>query len=121
MRLINYRGVTCAVYPHVCPKWDSGTTSISVGKRDVDLVAHNMRMLALSPSVRDTVDLEVRGLQRLCGEGRILEWRGRTGPCAGAKSLAACVPHLIQDRTDAELGEIADRALDEVVAALARA
>jgi hypothetical protein len=65
------------------------------------------------------VDLEARGIPAAF----VATTEFRTGADAQAKALGAnpvaiYVPHPIQDRTDAELIEIADKVFDSVLAAL---
>ena len=69
--------------------------------------------------MHDTVDLEIRGVP----SAFVATVEFRTGADAQARALGASpiaiyVPHPIQDRTDAELIDIADESIDEVLAAL---
>jgi hypothetical protein len=71
--------------------------------------------------VHDTVDLEARGVPSVFVatvefiDGAIAQARA-----LGADPAAVYVEHPIQDRTDAEMTAIADRAIDEIVASLVR-
>lgn len=69
--------------------------------------------------MHDTVDLEDRGLPSVF----VATVEFVTGADAQAKALGAVpsavyVEHPIQDRTDEEMEAIADRAVDQLVAAL---
>ena len=69
--------------------------------------------------MHDTVDLEARGVPALFvatvefEDGALVQARA-----LGADPAAVYVPHPIQDRTDAEMAGIAERAVDAIVAAL---
>jgi len=69
--------------------------------------------------VHDIVDLEARGLPGVFvatvefADGAATQSRG-----LGADPAAVFVEHPIQDRTDDEMRAIADRAVDEITAAL---
>ncbi len=71
--------------------------------------------------MHDTVDLEARGIP----SAFVATTEFRTGADAQAKALGASpiavyVPHPIQDRTDVEMREIADKSFDSVLAALVK-
>jgi hypothetical protein len=72
--------------------------------------------------VHDTADLEARGVPAAFvatlefEDGAVAQARA-----LGADPAAVYVRHPIQDRTDDEMREIADRALDDVVEALTSA
>jgi hypothetical protein len=69
--------------------------------------------------VHDTVDLETRGIPALCVATVEFEDGIRAQARAlGADPAAAYVSHPIQDRSDAEMVEIADRAIEAIVAGL---
>ncbi len=71
--------------------------------------------------MHDTVDLEARGVPSVFVatvefvDGAIAQARA-----LGADPAAVYVAHPIQDRTDAEMTELADRAVDEILANLVR-
>jgi hypothetical protein len=72
--------------------------------------------------VHDTVDLEARGVPALCVATAAFE----DGIAAQARALGAeprvvYVSHPIQDRTDAEMVAIAERAIGEIVSGLVEA
>jgi hypothetical protein len=69
--------------------------------------------------VHDIVDLEGRGLPSVF----VATVEFESGAVAQARALggdpaAVYVPHPIQDRTDAEMAEIADNAVDAILAQL---
>ena len=69
--------------------------------------------------MHDTVDLEARGVPAVF----VATVEFRDGAAAQARALGAdpaavYVRHPIQDRTDAEMIEIAEQAIDRIVAAL---
>jgi len=69
--------------------------------------------------VHDTVDLEARGIPGVFVA--TLEFADAAkiqSRALGADPAALFVPHPIQDRTDAEMFEIADQAFEGVVAQL---
>jgi hypothetical protein len=69
--------------------------------------------------VHDTADLEIRGLPAVCVA--TVEFRDaatRQSKALGADVASVFVSHPIQDRTDEELREIADRFVGEIVASL---
>ena len=69
--------------------------------------------------MHDTVDLEARGVPSLFvatvefEDGALAQARA-----LGADPAAVYVPHPIQDRTDAEMVALAEKAVDGIVAAL---
>jgi len=71
--------------------------------------------------VHDTVDLEARGVPSVFVatiefiDGAVAQARS-----LGADPAAVYVEHPIQDRTDAEMNAIADKAIDEILANLVR-
>ena len=71
--------------------------------------------------MHDTADLEARGVPSVFVatvefvDGAIAQARA-----LGADPAAVYVEHPIQDRTDAEMTAIADRAVDEILANLVR-
>jgi hypothetical protein len=71
--------------------------------------------------VHDTADLETRGVPSVFVatvefvDGAVAQARS-----LGADPAAVYVEHPIQDRTDAEMTAIADRAIDEILANLVR-
>ena len=71
--------------------------------------------------MHDTVDLEARGVPCVFVatvefiDGAIAQARA-----LGADPAAVYVAHPIQDRTDAEMTALADRAIDEIIANLVR-
>lgn len=71
--------------------------------------------------MHDTVDLEARGVPALFVATREFEDGVRAQARAlGADPAAVYVSHPIQDRTDAEMTAIADRAFEAIVAALVK-
>ena len=72
--------------------------------------------------MHDTADLEARGVPSVFVatvefvDGAVAQARS-----LGADPAAVYVEHPIQDRTDAEMTAIADRAIDEILANLVRA
>ena len=71
--------------------------------------------------MHDTADLEARGVPSVFVatvefvDGAIAQARS-----LGADPAAVYVEHPIQDRTDAEMTALADRAIDEIIANLVR-
>ena len=71
--------------------------------------------------MHDTVDLEARGVPSVFVatiefiDGAVAQARS-----LGADPAAVYVEHPIQDRTDAEMNAIADKAIDEILANLVR-
>jgi hypothetical protein len=71
--------------------------------------------------VHDTVDLEARGVPALfVATVEFEDGAAAQARALGADPVAVYVPHPIQDRTDAEMVAIAERAVDAIVAALVR-
>jgi hypothetical protein len=69
--------------------------------------------------VHDTVDLEDRGLPSVfVATIEFVSGADAQARALGAVASAVYVEHPIQDRTDAEMKGIADRAVDGVVAVL---
>ena len=69
--------------------------------------------------MHDIIDLESRGIPgAFVATVEFVSGAERQATALGADPAAIYVEHPIQDRDDAEMLEIADRAFDEVVAAL---
>lgn len=69
--------------------------------------------------MHDIVDLETRGIPGVFVASREFESAAfAQGETLGMQPAHVLVPHPIQDRTDAELWAIAEKAVDEVVASL---
>ncbi len=69
--------------------------------------------------MHDTVDLESRGIPSLfVATHEFTDGADHQAAALGAPSLGVYVEHPIQDRTDAEMREIADEAFERVVAGL---
>jgi hypothetical protein len=69
--------------------------------------------------VHDTADLEARGVpSAFVATVEFTDGAERQAKALGADPAAIYVEHPIQDRTDDEMREIADRAFDAVVAAI---
>ncbi len=69
--------------------------------------------------MHDTVDLEGRGLPCVfVATEEFADGAESQARALGAEPAAVYVPHPIQDRSDAEMLEIADAAFEAVVAAL---
>ena len=69
--------------------------------------------------MHDTVDLEDRGLPSVfVATVEFVSGADAQARALGAVASAVYVEHPIQDRTDAEMKRIADRAVDGVVAVL---
>ena len=69
--------------------------------------------------MHDTVDLEDRGIPSVfVATVEFVSGAYAQAKALGAKASAVYVEHPIQDRTDAEMKGIADRAVDGVVAVL---
>ena len=67
------------------------------------------------------VDLEARGLPAVfVATTEFVDGARAQARALGADPAAVYVPHPIQDRSDAEMRELADRAFDELVAKLTR-
>ena len=72
--------------------------------------------------MHDTVDLESRGVpSAFVATTEFVTGADAQSKALGARPHAIYVPHPIQDRTDAELVEIADAAFDAILAALVKA
>jgi hypothetical protein len=71
--------------------------------------------------VHDTVDLEARGVPSVfVATVEFVDGAVAQARALGADPAAVYVPHPIQDRTDAEMTAIADKAIDEILANLVR-
>ena len=69
--------------------------------------------------MHDTVDLEARGVPAaFVATTEFRDGADVQARALGANPVAVYVEHPIQDRTDEEMGEIADAAFDAVVKAL---
>jgi hypothetical protein len=69
--------------------------------------------------VHDTVDLEARGVPAVfVASVEFSDGADAQSRALGAEPAAVYVQHPIQDRSDAEMQDIADRAVDAVVAAI---
>ena len=71
--------------------------------------------------MHDTVDLEARGVPSVfVATVEFIDGAVAQARALGADPAAVYVPHPIQDRTDAEMTAIADKAIDEILASLVR-
>ena len=71
--------------------------------------------------MHDIVDLEARGIPGVfVATTEFVDGAEHQARSLGADPAAVYVEHPIQDRTDAEMEAIADRAFDAVVAALVK-
>jgi hypothetical protein len=71
--------------------------------------------------VHDTVDLEARGVPSVfVATVEFIDGAVAQARALGADPAAVYVEHPIQDRTDAEMTAIADKAIDEILASLVR-
>ena len=71
--------------------------------------------------MHDTVDLEVRGVPSVfVATVEFIDGAVAQARALGADPAAVYVEHPIQDRTDAEMTAIADKAIDEILASLVR-
>jgi len=71
--------------------------------------------------VHDTVDLESRGTPSVfVATVEFVDGARAQARALGADPAAVYVEHPIQDRTDEEMREIADRAFDEILKNLVR-
>jgi len=71
--------------------------------------------------VHDTVDLEARGVPSVfVATIEFIDGAVAQARALGADPAAVYVEHPIQDRTDAEMTAIADKAIDEILANLVR-
>jgi hypothetical protein len=69
--------------------------------------------------VHDIVDLEMRGLPGVVvASSEFVEAAESQASALGVAARRVFVPHPIQDRTDDEMRALADKALDEILAAL---
>ena len=69
--------------------------------------------------MHDTADLEARGVpSAFVATVEFIDGAERQAKALGADTAAIFVEHPIQDRTDEEMRDIADRAFDEVVRAI---
>ena len=70
--------------------------------------------------MHDTVDLEERGIPTVfVATNEFADGAQAQARALGAEPIGVFVPHPIQDRTDHELRELADRAIDQVVRGIA--
>ena len=71
--------------------------------------------------MHDTVDLEARGIPALfVATVEFEDGANAQARALGADPVAVYVPHPIQDRSDAEMIALAERAVDAIVAGLVR-
>jgi hypothetical protein len=71
--------------------------------------------------VHDTVDLEARGVPSVfVATVEFIDGAVAQARALGADPAAVYVEQPIQDRTDAEMTAIADKAIDEILASLVR-
>ena len=71
--------------------------------------------------MHDTVDLEARGVPSVfVATVEFIDGAVAQARSLGADPAAVYVEHPIQDRTDAEMTAIADKAIDEILASLVR-
>jgi hypothetical protein len=69
--------------------------------------------------VHDIADLESRGVPALfVASTEFVDAAEAQSSSLGFPAAAVFVPHPIQDRTDAEMRDLADKAFDEIVAGL---
>jgi hypothetical protein len=69
--------------------------------------------------VHDTADLEGRGVPTVfVASTEFVEAAEAQSTALGFPAAAVFVPHPIQDRTDAEMQDLADKAFDEIVGAI---
>jgi hypothetical protein len=69
--------------------------------------------------VHDIADLESRGIPALfVASTEFVDAAEAQSSSLGFPAAAVFVPHPIQDRTDAEMRDLADKAFDEIVAGL---
>ena len=69
--------------------------------------------------MHDIADLEERGLPGVfVASAEFVDAAAAQSAALGFPAAAVFVAHPIQDRTDAEMGALADAAIDSVVAAL---
>ena len=71
--------------------------------------------------MHDTVDLEARGVPSVfVATVEFIDGAVAQARALGADPAGVYVEHPIQDRTDAEMTAIADKAIDEILASLVR-
>ena len=69
--------------------------------------------------MHDIVDLEMRGVPGVVvASSEFIEAAESQASALGVAARRVLVPHPIQDRTDDEMRALADKALDEILAAL---
>ena len=69
--------------------------------------------------MHDIVDLEMRGVPGVVvASSEFIEAAESQASALGVAARRVFVPHPIQDRTDDEMRALADKALDEILAAL---
>jgi hypothetical protein len=69
--------------------------------------------------VHDIADLEGRGIPSVfIASTEFVDAAAAQSDALGFPAAAVFVPHPIQDRTDAELRDLADAAVDDIVAAI---
>ena len=69
--------------------------------------------------MHDSVDLEARGVPTvMVATTEFVDAAERQARALGADPAAVYVSHPVQDRTDAEMQEMADRAVEKLVAGL---
>jgi hypothetical protein len=69
--------------------------------------------------VHDIADLEGRGIPSVfIASTEFVDAAAAQSDALGFPALGIFVPHPIQDRTDAELRDLADAAVDDIVAAI---
>ena len=69
--------------------------------------------------MHDIADLESRGIPALfVASTEFVDAAEAQSSSLGFPAAAVFVPHPIQDRTDAEMRDLADKAFDEIVAGL---
>jgi hypothetical protein len=72
--------------------------------------------------VHDIADLEGRGVPAVfVASTEFVDAAEAQSNALGFPAAAVFVPHPIQDRTDAEMQALADKAFDEIVAAISAA
>jgi hypothetical protein len=69
--------------------------------------------------VHDIADLESRGIPGVCvASTEFADATEAQGDALGLRVAAVFVPHPIQDRTDQEIRDLADGAVDAIIAAV---
>ena len=72
--------------------------------------------------MHDIVDLEMRGVPGVVvASSEFIEAAESQASALGVAARRVFVPHPIQDRTDDEMRDLADAALDQIVEALKKA